>query len=74
MNSPTDWDLKIIADMEKATERLRCIIGDHAAHDMVKDSIGDSRPETALQMRTRLQAKIADLHQFKRQWPEYFCL
>ena len=74
MKSPTAWDLQIIADMEKTTERLRHVIGDHAAHDMVKDSIGDSRPETALQMKTRLQAKIADLRQFKRQWPEYFCL
>jgi hypothetical protein len=74
MKTPTAWDLQIIADLEKSIRRMQEIVGDHASGDIVRDTIGDSKVETAGKMKDRIAAKIEGVRYIQRQFPEYFGL
>ena len=74
MNTPHAWDLKIIADLERDIARLHAIIGTRTEGEIVRDNLGDSRPETVGQMRARIARKESGVLDIKRQFPEYFGL
>lgn len=73
MKTPHPWDLQIIDELSKSIDRMNAIIGDSASTDIVRDTIGDSRPETAASMKVRIEAKREGIRAIQRQFPEYFC-
>jgi hypothetical protein len=72
MKAPTAWDLKIIADIEKAIARLESVVAGKGDADIVRDTLGDSRNESVHSMKRRIVAKVADLKFMKDQFPDFY--
>lgn len=69
---PEAWDLKIIDDLKKKVERLRTLAGDRSPTDTVRDTIGDSRPETVRSVRERIAKTEQEIRDMEGQFPDYF--